>query len=226
MSSRTVLRQRGSPGQHNLAELHPRPYSLNVPDQPVSEMSCLRTPSNHPRPHSVPPPTTASGGPGTLAVTLPTVNLLESVMVSRLESFSDMDKLHWAQDVVRLLDRYLKVTRTTTCPPHFRTIIRAAIPIIVSFTTHRSSMIVGLSSYLKAHLLGCGACPEDLPKDSRQAFKEFEIAARAGEIRAWFRLGRDYETCGEEDSAKACFERGASKGDGECQFVGMTCRRI
>jgi hypothetical protein len=211
MSSRAVPRQRDPRGRQYSAE-QTRTHSL------TDNRSTI--PPDQSRPHSVPPPTTSNGGgPGTLAVTLPTLSTLERVMTSTLDSFSDMDKLHWAQDVVRLLDRYLKITSTKSCPPHFRSVINVAVPIIVSFTTHRSSTLVGSSCYLKAHLHSTGACQDDLPKDSRQSFKDFEIAARAGENRAWFRLGRDYETCGEQDSARTCFERGASKGDAECIYV-------
>jgi TPR repeat protein len=94
-----------------------------------------------------------------------------------------------------------------------------AIPIIVSFTSHRSPTLAGSASYLKAHLLSTGSYPDGMPKDPRQAFKDFEVAAKAGESRAWYRLGRDYETCGEEERARSCFQRGARKGDGECLYV-------
>ncbi len=42
-------------------------------------------------------------------------------------------------------------------------------------------------------------------RDARQAFKDFESAARGGEVRGWFRLGRDYETVGDLGRAKDYF---------------------
>ena len=42
-------------------------------------------------------------------------------------------------------------------------------------------------------------------RDARQAFKDFESAARGGEVRGWFRLGPDYETVGDLGRAKDYF---------------------
>lgn len=143
-------------------------------------------------------------------------------MCSTLDGFTDADKLHWAEDVIRLVDRHLRISKTSEAPAALYPLLTAAIPIIVSTTSHKSSVLLATASYIKAHLLSTGSCTDYLPQDARQAFKDFEIAARAGEIRAWFRLGRDYESCGELERAKACFERGANKGDCECLYVGLT----
>ena len=60
-----------------------------------------------------------------------------------------------------------------------------------------------------------------LPRDPRQAFKEFENAARFGEYRGWFRLGRDYESVGDVKRARDCLARGVKRQD--CESIYVSC---
>jgi TPR repeat protein len=94
-----------------------------------------------------------------------------------------------------------------------------AVPIIISHSSHRNGHISSLASYLRGKLLASGVCEDYLPRDPRQAFKDFETAARGGEVKAWYRLGRDYETVGDDGRAKDCFQRGQAKGDCEATYV-------
>ncbi|KAK4687125.1 uncharacterized protein P7C73_g2982, partial [Tremellales sp. Uapishka_1] len=166
---------------------------------------------------------------------LPTTTSLLASAPS-LDSGSDADKLAWAQDVLRVHERHLypsgppsDLTSPPQSPPSkahvpaaLMDLLDQAIPIIISSTSLRDPSLAALASYLKAKLLASGSCAEYLPRDPRQAFKDFESAARGGEVRGWFRLGRDYEGVGDTGRAKDCFERGRNKGDGECTYrMGM-----
>ena len=90
---------------------------------------------------------------------------------------------------------------------------------MISSTTSTDKSISALASYLKGVFLSSGICPNFLPRDPRQAFKEFENAARGGEHRGWFRLARDYEGVGDMARVKDCLERGVKRGDCECTYV-------
>ena len=168
-----------------------------------------------------------------IAITLPTAVTLSSAM-SSIDYFTDKDKLHWAQDVIRLLDRTLHIFKADPALPvlppvqqimDLYPLVTAAVMIIISLLECPVPTLSAAAYYLRAHLLDTGNVPEDLQlgmsKNARQAFKDFERAARGGEARAWFRLGKDYENCGELDRARSCYEKGLDKGDGECLYVSI-----
>lgn len=150
-----------------------------------------------------------------------------------LEYKSDLNQLQWAQDVVRLLDRHVNPSGQTNLtpsdprspapiirlPPPLNEIANRAVPIIISYTSHPATHIAALASYLRGKLLSTGVCDEFLPRDHRLAFIDFETAARGGEVRGWYKLGRDYEMMGDLGRAKDCFQRGQSKGECESTYV-------
>ena len=173
--------------------------------------------------------TSAVSPPSTAA--LPTTDGLALTLPS-LDTRSDIEQVLWAQDVIRVLERHLDPAGTTIgmpalevptpatgIPSRLVTLIDRAAPIIISNTSHKNSHISSLASYLRGKLLASGSCEDYLPRDPRQAFKDFEMAARGGEVRAWYRLGRDYETVGDMGRAKDCFQRGQEKGDCEATYV-------
>lgn len=154
---------------------------------------------------------------------------------SALEYKSDIDQLQWARDVVRLLDRHVNPTGMINLsptdpatpspvirlPPALNEIANRAVPIIISYTSHHASHIAALASYLRGKLLSTGVCEDFLSRDHRLAFIDFETAARGGETRAWYNLGRDYEVMGDIGRAKDCFQRGQAKGDCESTYVSL-----
>lgn len=170
---------------------------------------------------------------------LPTVDRLRASRAD-LERQTDGEKLAWAEDVLRVVDRHLCPTGSPTeiptssangsgsnTPPlelpfEVNELLGVAVPIIISTTSHPSTALAATALYLRARLLSNGACPEFLPKDQRQAFRDYEAAAKSGERRAWFRLGRDYEGFGDLGRARECFEKGKSRGDCECTYVSWT----
>lgn len=192
-------------------------------------------------PRTLPPPSNAppssAGLQPPLVAPTPTVDALRAILPS-LDSQSDFDRLFFAQDVLRVLDRHLYPSGSPTdfispestpsaarLPEALDSLLNVAIPIIISFTSHQSTQISSLANYLRGKLLASGACPDFLPRDRRQAFKDFETAARGGDARGWFRLGRDYEGVGDLGRARECFERGRSRGDCESTYVSSEQRR-
>jgi hypothetical protein len=153
-----------------------------------------------------------------------------------LPTLPDSDKIAWAQDVIRLLEHHMfpsgqptdfcadQPSPTGSIPRGLQQLLEGAVPVVISFATHQNLGVGALASYLKAKLLASGAAADFLPRDPRQAFKEFETAARAGEVRGWFRLGRDYEGIGDIVRAKDCFDRGVKKQDCESTYVSGTFR--
>lgn len=169
------------------------------------------------------PPTTAP---------FPTVDTLRNDLPN-LEYKADIDQLTWTQDVVRLLDRLIDKagltgltpsdTSAVPAPPRIPSALKElsdrAVPVIISYTSHTDRQISALACYLRGRLLATGVCDDYLPRDPRQAFKDFEAAAKGGEPRGWYRLGRDYETVGDKVRARECFQRGQSKGDCDSIYV-------
>lgn len=67
-------------------------------------------------------------------------------------------------------------------PETLKELLDHAIPIVISFTSHKIGTIAALACYLKGKLLASGSCQDFLPRDARQAFKDFESAARGAEV--------------------------------------------
>ncbi|KAL7422119.1 hypothetical protein Q5752_002762 [Cryptotrichosporon argae] len=143
-------------------------------------------------------------------------------------------RLDWAQDVLRALDRHvhplgLASDLTNPSEPNREPVpavldelLDTAVPLVLSYTEHEDKRVACLALYLRSKLLSSGSCPQWLALDPRQAFRDAEAAARGGEARAWFRLGRDYESTSDEGRARDCFERGRANGDPECTYrLGM-----
>lgn len=72
---------------------------------------------------------------------------------------------------------------------------------------------VPLALYLRGDLSSSGSFPSYRSKDSKSAFRDFEAAANAGYMKAWFRIGRSYEDAGDVRRAVGAYEKGVEKGD-------------
>lgn len=152
---------------------------------------------------------------------------------AKLDSWTDAHQITWAQDVVRLVERYWQQTSNADhfeqppSPPSdsqhlsitLQRLLDTAAPIVIAISDSDIKEHASLALYLKGKLLSSGASPALLPKDKRQSFKDFEGAARKGEKRAWYRLGKDYEAVNDLDRAGDCYDRGAKAGDCESAFV-------
>jgi len=73
--------------------------------------------------------------------------------------------------------------------------------------------------YLRGLFHSAGWVPSIIPLSARDAFSDWEGAALGGCGKAWFRLGRDYETVNDIGRARDCFERGAGVGAEACIYV-------
>ncbi|WVO17006.1 hypothetical protein L204_104692 [Cryptococcus depauperatus] len=160
----------------------------------------------------------------------PTVEKLAQKALE-LERLSDSDQICWAEDVLRLVERHWERSieanyferPTSPSPssshlePNLQSLLDTASAIIIFISASDNQSDVSLALYLKGKLLSSGVA-SDLPKDFRQAFKDFEMAAKGGEARAWYRLGKDYEGVNDYNRAKDCYERGARRSDCECTF--------
>ncbi|KAJ4485448.1 HCP-like protein [Lentinula aciculospora] len=163
-----------------------------------------------------------------LTAPLPTIPSLTSAMATVQSPAHDPTlKVAWIRDVLFLVDRAHAMTTGSPVgePPngpvtiHDEALLRlaqVAVPMLLDISNSPEAL------YHRASLLASGAFPEFIQKNPRQAFRDFESAARAGFGKAWFRIGRDYEGFGDAVHAKECFERGVRAGVGGCMYrLGM-----
>jgi hypothetical protein len=177
-----------------------------------------------------PPPRTQSAVPS-LTAPLPTIQSLSTAFPTIQQPAHDPAlKLAWARDVLLLVDRTQQPSSTdiptgpvAIADPQLQRLASTAVPLIqqLASTTHHPLPPYAVEAlYLRATLEASGAYPDRISHNPRQAFRDFEAAARAGYAAAWFRLGRDYENFNDAVHAKDCFERGAKLGVESCVYVG------
>ncbi|KZT53094.1 HCP-like protein [Calocera cornea HHB12733] len=150
--------------------------------------------------------TTSANAP--LIAALPTPETLQKEAPS--DRTDPSTTLSWIQSVL-LVSSLTPPTELTSQPstggPAIATIIPSALTLLQRIASSPSPP--ALAYHLRATLLSSGAYPSYFERNARSAFKDFEKAARAGYDPAWFRLGRDYESVGDLDRARDCFDRGA-----------------
>ena len=145
-------------------------------------------------------------------------------------SFDPARKVVWCRDIFFLVDRVNQsAPEPPTGPVHIEDpqllrLTQIAVPIILALASPQPPPNpipphVAEAIYLRATLESSGAFPEDIPLNPRIAFKDYEQAARAGYVKAWFKLGRDYEGFGDDKHARTCFERGVKAGVESCLYV-------
>ncbi|PBK94885.1 HCP-like protein [Armillaria gallica] len=153
-----------------------------------------------------------------LTAPIPTIPSLDSAMGTvQLPSHDPALRIAWCRDVLYLVDRHTHaapnepvVGPVTITDPNLSRLVQYAIPIILSLASTQPPQAEAL--YLRATLAASGAFPDQLSHNPRAAFRDFESAARAGFHKAWFRLGRDYESFNDLTHARDCFERGVKFG--------------
>ncbi|KAK0454116.1 uncharacterized protein EV420DRAFT_1481824 [Desarmillaria tabescens] len=153
-----------------------------------------------------------------LTAPIPTIPSLDSALSTVQQPSHDPAlRIAWCRDVLYLVDRHTHappnepvVGPVIITDPNLTRLVQYAIPIILSLASSQPPQPEAL--YLRASLAASGAFPDQLPPNPRAAFRDFESAARAGFHKAWFRLGRDYETFNDLTHARDCFERGVKFG--------------
>lgn len=199
---------------------HPAQYPLQVQHSP-------------PMQHHPPPRAQSQSAVPSLTAPIPTVQSLSTALPTIQQPAHDPPlKLAWARDVLLLVDRTQHPTATdipagpvTITDPQLQRLVSTAVPLVqqLAAINHQPlPLFVAEAIYLRATLESSGAYPDRIPHNPRQAFRDFETAARAGYAAAWFRLGRDYENFNDVVHAKDCFERGAKMGVESCVYrMGM-----
>ncbi|KIK36716.1 hypothetical protein CY34DRAFT_811059 [Suillus luteus UH-Slu-Lm8-n1] len=168
-----------------------------------------------------------------LTAPIPTIQSLSTALPTIQQPAHDPAlKLAWARDVLLLVDRTRYPSATdipagpvTITDPQLQRLVATAVPLVqhvASINQQPLPLFAAEAVYIRATLESSGAYPDRIPHNPRQAFRDFETAARAGYAAAWFRLGRDYENFNDAVHAKDCFERGAKLGVESCVYrMGM-----
>ncbi|KAG7089868.1 hypothetical protein E1B28_011510 [Marasmius oreades] len=193
-----------------------------------------------------PPP----GASTSLTADLPLIPTLLSILPT-IRSAPPTTQIQWCRDVLLLVDKAAatsaalastypnSASSSSTDPPSGPVVLddqqlaqlaQIAVPLALQIAGQAptSGSMNGIQAYVaealyhRACLTASGAFPEHVKQNPRQAFRDFEGAARGGYARAWFRIGRDYEAFGDVVHAKECFERGAKNGVAACMYrLGM-----
>ncbi|KAH8923364.1 HCP-like protein [Atractiella rhizophila] len=133
-------------------------------------------------------------------------------------------KVMWSREVLKFIERFQSSAASSS--PNSPEAGRITDPQLVRWTDEALKFILGsslpLATYLQGELSSTGSFPSYRQKDLKVAFREFEAAANKGWPRAWFRIGREYETFGDSGRAVMAFENGRKKGDCGCIYrLGM-----
>ncbi|THH09105.1 hypothetical protein EW145_g2252 [Phellinidium pouzarii] len=200
-------------------------------------------------PHQHTPSTSLSAGPLQLTAPLPTMSSLQAALPYVQSSNADsISRVAWIRDVLLVVSRTSAMaegasTSTSSslslmpslpsgpvriADSALQRLADVATPLLISLVPtlpdpgQTLAPCTAEALFLRATLTASGAFPEYIPASPRNAFREFELAARAGHAPAWFRLGRDYESVNDTSHACQCFERGIAVRDEGCAYrLGM-----
>ncbi|KAJ3724085.1 hypothetical protein C8R42DRAFT_577854 [Lentinula raphanica] len=210
---------------------NPSPSSASSPNLSPN-LTSSSNPSTTPAYPWIPPAS------DTLTAPLATIPSLQAALDNGVVGKGDVSvKVAWARDVLGLVDRASALVEVmggnelgggavVIQDARLLELARTAIPMILDIAKSPSNPstapAIAEATYHRATLLASGAFPEFLQKNPRQAFRDFESAARSGYGKAWFRIGRDYEGFGDVVHARECFGRGVRVGEVGCLYrMGM-----
>lgn len=215
----------GSARPHSTASYRQSTYSdlgQSFADLTFSSPSHSTVPLDPPKP---PTPPSDPSKPPELTIKFPTVASLFAASQS-ISSADPTRKLAWAKDVLNLVDRTQQASGDTTriADAELARLADTAVSYVVAICSSwtqgsQPPPYIPEAMYLRGTLSSSGAYPNQLARDPRAAFKDFEASARMGFHASWFRLGRDYEAVGDLGRAKDCFERGVRLRDKSCLYV-------
>ncbi|GAA6063136.1 hypothetical protein JCM10212_001184 [Sporobolomyces blumeae] len=158
--------------------------------------------------------TPEDGPPHKLSVVHPDQKMLSSMRDAAYANGGDVSKkVAWAKQVLKFIERHQASAGESS---------RISDPTLVRWTDEAlnhiltsasSSSPVPLALYLRGDLSASGSFPSYRSKDAKSSFRDFEAAANAGYVKAWFRIGRAYEDFGDIRRAVGAYEKGVEKGD-------------
>ena len=189
-------------------------------------------PPPFPQPH--PPPAALPS----LTASLPVLAQLQSAATAiQSPSHDPALKVAWCRDVFFLIDRANPdsvpgadppVGPVSITDPTLLRLAQIAVPIILQLSQSYNPSQAKITPFIaeaismRANLAATGAFPDYVRLNPRNAFRDFESAARGGYSAAWFRLGRDYENFNDHQHARDCFERGVRLNVESCLYrMGM-----
>ncbi|KAF8547897.1 HCP-like protein [Imleria badia] len=206
---------------------HRRAKSVQPPYTPPPGGKSVQ-PSYTPPPAPSPP---RQNGSLSLTAPLPTIQSLTAALPTVQQSNHDPDlRISWARDVLMLVDRTQQTPSGNAPPvgpatiqdPQLVRLVQIAVPLVIQIASAQHPTPIPIFAaeaiYLRATFAASGAYPEHVPHKPRNAFRDFEQAARAGYAQAWFRLGRDYENFSDAAHARDCFERGVKLNVESCLY--------
>jgi TPR repeat protein len=173
-----------------------------------------------------------------LTASLPVLAQLQSAASAvQLPTHDPALKVDWCRDVFFLVDRAHRQSAPGTDPPvgpvtitdpTLLRLAQIAVPLVLqlsqSYNPSQGKIppFIAEAISMRATLAATGAFPDYVRLNPRNAFRDFESAARGGYPAAWFRLGRDYENFNDHQHARDCFERGVRLNVESCLYrMGM-----
>ncbi|GAA5908265.1 hypothetical protein JCM6882_006787 [Rhodosporidiobolus microsporus] len=154
------------------------------------------------------------GPPHKLSVVHPDQKMLASMRETAHANGGDVHKkVAWSKQVLKFIERHQAAAGESS---------RISDPTLVRWTDEALNHIltsassaapVPLALYLRGDLSSSGSFPSYRSKDAKSSFRDFEAAANAGYVKAWFRIGRAYEDFGDIRRAVGAYEKGVEKGD-------------
>ncbi|GJJ14818.1 hypothetical protein Clacol_009086 [Clathrus columnatus] len=168
-------------------------------------------------------PSTSQPKPPELTAPIPTVEKLLNAQRTLPHNPTAQTHLLWIRDTFFVIERLNPPSETGVI-----SVTDAAQRGLITNAAHALLAICSAPNpppealFLRGILYSTGCAPDVSPRSPREAFRDFEAAARGGWAKAWFKLGRDYETVGDIARARDCFERGMRANIESCYYrMGM-----
>jgi hypothetical protein len=179
-----------------------------------------------------PPSPQRQPGVPALVAPLPNLQTLAAAVSTIQQPNHDPNlKITWCRDVLFLVDRFQQIASTDApvgpayiADPQLARLAQIAVPLVLQLASTQPipnpmPQYLAEAIYIRATFAASGSHPDLVPHNPRNAFRDFEQAAKGGHAAAWFKLGRDYENFEDLAHARQCFERGVKLGVESCTYV-------
>lgn len=160
-----------------------------------------------------------------LTAPIPNLETLINVQRNLPQNPTQHTHLAWIRDVIFIIDRLNPPSDTgiiNVTDPQQRALMNSAASSLLAICSAPGAPPVPEAIYLRGILCSTGCASDVVPRSPREAFRDFETASRAGWAKAWFKIGRDYETVGDISRARDSFERGMRANVESCFYVSQS----